>query len=226
MAHEKYKHGTEEDLRKDKDSIIRPFQTNIPSDLFLKNYLAANPMKSMYGFTLNRKRPGNFSLCFLANKNSSVQTWVGDGLVAICCLQIIVPCQPIRVTPEAYYLFEAAAVGVAELCDAFKVRHLHESQQRAAGQNGSKTPYGAGLGRTPARPLGAATPGHASVRHVGRTPNPYGAPAAMAGGAPPSFNQNAYSGYQTPRAPNMPPPPGGQPPAMPASSGWGQGPAW
>ena len=45
-------------------------------DLFLKNYLAANPMKSMYGFTLNRKRPGNFNLCFLANKNSTVQTWV------------------------------------------------------------------------------------------------------------------------------------------------------
>jgi hypothetical protein len=30
----------------------------------------------MYGFTLNRKRPGHFSLCFLANKNSTVQTWV------------------------------------------------------------------------------------------------------------------------------------------------------
>lgn len=30
--------------------------------------------------------------------------------------------QPIRVAPEAYYLFDAAAVGVPELCDAFKVR--------------------------------------------------------------------------------------------------------
>jgi transcription elongation factor SPT6 len=46
------------------------------ADLFLKNFLAANPAKSMYGFTLNRKRPGHFSLCFLANKNSTVQTWV------------------------------------------------------------------------------------------------------------------------------------------------------
>lgn len=27
-----------------------------------------------------------------------------------------------RVAPEAYYLFDAAAVGVPELCDAFKVR--------------------------------------------------------------------------------------------------------
>ena len=45
-------------------------------DLFLKNFLAANPAKSMYGFTLNRKRPGHFNLCFLANKNSIVQTWV------------------------------------------------------------------------------------------------------------------------------------------------------
>ena len=35
-----------------------------------------NPAKSMYGFALNRKRPGHFNLCFLANKNSYVQTWV------------------------------------------------------------------------------------------------------------------------------------------------------
>jgi hypothetical protein len=28
----------------------------------------------------------------------------------------------VRVTPEAYYLFDAAAGGVPELCDAFKVR--------------------------------------------------------------------------------------------------------
>ncbi|KAF9454548.1 transcription elongation factor SPT6 [Macrolepiota fuliginosa MF-IS2] len=87
MAHEKFKQGPEDELH-----------------LFLKNSLAANPAKSMYGFTLNRKRPGHFNLCFLANKNSTVQTW------------------PVRVAPEAYYLFDAAAVGVPELCDAFKVR--------------------------------------------------------------------------------------------------------
>jgi transcription elongation factor SPT6 len=28
------------------------------------------------------------------------------------------------VAPEAYYLFDAAAVGVPELCDAFKVRSV------------------------------------------------------------------------------------------------------
>ncbi|TFK42525.1 transcription elongation factor SPT6 [Crucibulum laeve] len=87
MAHEKFKHGPEDELH-----------------LSLKNFVAANPAKSMYGFTLNRKRPGHFNLCFLANKNSAVQTW------------------PVRVAPEAYYLFDAAAVGVPELCDAFKVR--------------------------------------------------------------------------------------------------------
>ncbi|TFK29990.1 transcription elongation factor SPT6 [Coprinopsis marcescibilis] len=197
MAHEKFKNGTEEELH-----------------LFLKNFLAANPTKSMYGFALNRKRPGHFILCFLANKNSNVQTW------------------PVRVTPEAYYLFDAAAVGVSELCDAFKVRHLHESQTRA--QNGGKTPYGAGLGRTPARPLGAATPGHASVRHIMQTPNPYG-PAA----APPQvpYGTSTYSGYQTPahRPHNAPLPPGQpsgvppRPPAMPihqSSSGWGKGGNW
>ena len=29
-----------------------------------------------------------------------------------------------RVTPEAYYLFDTAAAGVPELCDAFKVRYV------------------------------------------------------------------------------------------------------
>jgi transcription elongation factor SPT6 len=194
MNHEKFKPGSEDDLH-----------------LFLKNYLAANPAKSMYGFTLNRKKPGHFNLCFLANKNSSVQTW------------------PVRVAPEAYYLFDAAAVGVPELCDAFKVRHLHESQN-FANPAGGKTPFGAG-GRTPARP-GGTTPGHLSVRQMGRTPNPYGgttpapfsAPAVSSYGMPPS---TPY-GYQTPhRPPNYPPtrplaPPGAT--AVPqhnASSGWG-----
>jgi len=37
--------------------------------------------------------------------------------------------QPIRVTPEAYYLFDAAAVGVPELCDAFKVRYAWKNSR-------------------------------------------------------------------------------------------------
>ncbi|KIK57744.1 hypothetical protein GYMLUDRAFT_45913 [Collybiopsis luxurians FD-317 M1] len=175
MNHDRFKPGSEDELH-----------------IFLKNQLLANPAKSMYGFTLNRKRPGHFNLCFLANKDSTVQTW------------------PVRVAPEAYYLFEASAVGVPELCDAFKVRHLHESQNYA---NGSKTPYGAG-GRTPARPGGYATPGRASVRPThGRTPNPYGGatPAPNYGPAPTNFGappaQPPYAGYQTPRAgyPAQPP---------------------
>ncbi|KAH7913720.1 SH2 domain-containing protein [Hygrophoropsis aurantiaca] len=87
MAHEKFKHGSEDELH-----------------LFLKNFVAANPAKSIYGFTLNRKKPGHFNLCFLANKGSTVQTW------------------PVRVTPESYVLYDAAVAGVPELCDAFKVR--------------------------------------------------------------------------------------------------------
>ncbi|KAG6917973.1 hypothetical protein DXG01_017157 [Tephrocybe rancida] len=217
MAHEKFKHGSEDELH-----------------LFLKNFLAANPAKSMYGFTLNRKRPGHFNLCFLANKNSAVQTWAS----------------PVRVTPEAYYLFDAAAVGVPELCDAFKVRHLHESQNIASAAAGGKTPFGAGA-RTPARPqTGGATPGRMSVRQVGRTPNPYNgttpyhAPSAPnpiggpgpASGYPPS--QTPY-GYQTPShrpASFQPPPqlPAGMNPARAAmiqqktgTSGWGgNSPSW
>ncbi|THU88395.1 transcription elongation factor SPT6 [Dendrothele bispora CBS 962.96] len=184
MAHDRFKAGSEDELH-----------------LFLKNQLAANPAKSMYGFTLNRKRPGHFNLCFLANKQAAVQTW------------------PVRVTPEAYYLFDAAAVGVPELCDAFKVRHLHESQNFANAAAGGKTPFAGG--RTPARP-GHATPGRASVRQpIGRTPNPYGggtpAPGPHYGATPSNYSGQTPYGYQTPshRFPGPPPPSmSGQTPMM------------
>lgn len=75
MAHEKFKQGPEDELRRC-FVILYALVPNHIVDLFLKNSLAANPAKSMYGFTLNRKKPGHFNLCFLANKNSTVQTWV------------------------------------------------------------------------------------------------------------------------------------------------------
>lgn len=64
--------------------FAKHFLTGRSTDIFLKNYLTANPSKSMYGFTLNRKRPGHFNLCFLANKNSTVQTWVSFLSLRIC----------------------------------------------------------------------------------------------------------------------------------------------
>jgi transcription elongation factor SPT6 len=156
----------------------------------------------MYGFTLNRKRPGHFNLCFLASKNSIVQTW------------------PVRVAPEAFYLFDAAAVGVPELCDAFKVRHLHETQNMAV--SGGKTPYGAGMGRTPAR-TGGATPGHMSVRQPNRTPNPYGGGQTPFAGQmappfappPPHPHHGGYNGYQGQTPNHRPPYPNQQPPPPP-----------
>jgi len=205
MAHEKFKQGSEDELH-----------------LSLKNFVAANPAKSIYGFTLNRKKPGHFNLCFLANKNTTVQTW------------------PVRVTPESYCLFEAAVAGVPELCDAFKVRHLHQSQNLGAAGAGGKTPYGAGT-RTPARTPGHTTPGHLSVRQVpGRTPNPYGGqtPAVGFGGNAPASSfavpPSQPLGYQTPSAYSRPPiaqPPPHVPPGMNPqraamiqnSSGWGTG---
>lgn len=131
-------------------------------------------------------------------------------------------------TPEAYYLFDAAAVGVPELCDAFKVRHLHESQNLGAGAAGGKTPFGAG-GRTPARTPGHATPGRMSVRQLpGRTPNPYGgatpAPSTYPppGPTPASYGmppQTPY-GYQTPSAyPPRTPAYQPQPPAVALPAG-------
>ncbi|KAI0670362.1 transcription elongation factor Spt6 [Trametes maxima] len=191
MVHEKFKPGSEDDLH-----------------LFLRNFVAANPAKSAYGFTLNRKRPGHFNLCYLANKNSTVQTW------------------PVRVTPEAYYLFDTPAAGVPELCDAFKVRQKSMSLGGGLGApGGGKTPYSSRTpGRTPAP--GHTTPGHMSVRQVGRTPNPYGGasthPSAPAPGAfaPPGYGGasqygGAPSGFQTPSYGQPPPPSFGQPSAPP-----------
>jgi len=86
MAHEKFKHGSEDELRKMEVSSFWTYGINpdIP-DLFLKNFVAANPAKSIYGFTLNRRKPGHFNLCFLANKNSTIQTWVS----IVTCLYFI-----------------------------------------------------------------------------------------------------------------------------------------
>ncbi|TDL24763.1 transcription elongation factor Spt6 [Rickenella mellea] len=195
MAHEKFK--------KEDDEL----------HAHLTSLLAANPSKSIYGFSLNRKRPGHFNLSFLAKKGSPIQTW------------------PVRVSPEAYYLFDTPVSGVAELCDAFKMRHLHQSQN-LGGVAGNKTPYGAGRmtpARTPGhRTPGHATPGHMSVRQVPRTPNPYSgttpAPTAYPAATPVPFAQGAPwlgaplqgYGFQTPAA-YPPPPPGypAQPPNAP-----------
>lgn len=76
MMHEKFKPGTEDDLRAYDHRLTVASADDAPVDLFLRNFVAANPSKSAYGFTLNRKRPGHFNLCYLANKNSTVQTWV------------------------------------------------------------------------------------------------------------------------------------------------------
>ena len=85
MAHEKFKHGPEDELREWIFHLFPRQTLMVQVDLFLKNFVAANPSKSAYGFTLNRKRPGHFNLCFLANKNSTVQTWV--------CLIVMQPLQ-------------------------------------------------------------------------------------------------------------------------------------
>ena len=50
-------------------------------DKFLTSFVAANPTKSIYGFTLNRKKPGHFHLSFLPKKGSSIQTWVSLFIV-------------------------------------------------------------------------------------------------------------------------------------------------
>jgi len=58
MAHDNFKVGPEGELRN------RTFHRDIVSltlfqDLFLKNFVKADPSKSAYGFTLNCRKPGH-----------------------------------------------------------------------------------------------------------------------------------------------------------------------
>lgn len=125
MAHEKFKKDDDE-LRECKLNIENKTLILIYhfTDKFLTNFVSANPTKSIYGFALNRKKPGHFNLSFLAKKGSSIQTWVRSCNLFDPSqdLKLCIFFKPIRVAPEAYYLFDAAAAGVSELCDAFKVR--------------------------------------------------------------------------------------------------------
>lgn len=75
MAHEKYK-KTEDELRESMSNDLLNFLNIYLSDKFLTSFVAANPTKSIYGFTLNRRKPGHFHLSFLPKKGSSIQTWV------------------------------------------------------------------------------------------------------------------------------------------------------
>lgn len=129
-----------------------------------------------------------------------------------------------RVAPEAYYLFDTPATGVPELCNAFKVRHIHESKNVAGGAGG-KTAYG---GRTPARTPAAAlssmTPGRMSVRQPARTPNPYAQPPAIPartpnpyGAPPPTAASRTPNPYINPPPPNVP---SGMTPQYPPAAGF------
>ncbi|KZT42027.1 transcription elongation factor Spt6 [Sistotremastrum suecicum HHB10207 ss-3] len=182
MSHEKFRRGSDDEIHD-----------------YLRNFILANPNKSIYCFSLNRKKPGHFNLVFLANKNSPVQTW------------------PVRVTPEAYLLFDTGAPSVPELCDAFKYRHTHIQNSTALG-GGGKTPYTGS--RTPGYVTpGHRTPGRMSVRQPARTPNPHSAGPGSAAPAPygtaPTYPGTPYGAYgqNNPSLNGLPQRPAG-PPSM------------
>ncbi|KAI6094713.1 hypothetical protein F5141DRAFT_1014816, partial [Pisolithus sp. B1] len=72
------------------------------------------------------------------------------------------PSQPVHVTPESYCLSEAPIAGVPELCDIFKVRHLHQSQNLTNANVRGKPPYSAGA-HMPAWTPGHVVPGQTSI---------------------------------------------------------------
>lgn len=157
------------------------------SGAYLKNTLLAYPNRSMYGFCLNHLKPGYLSLLFLSKPTKDggeIQEWL------------------VRLLPGAYALNNAEVPGINELCNAFKAQYSSRlSEQGMGGKTpgiragrtpahalggktpggrtpalGGATPYGAGMGRTPAVGLGGATPYGAGVGRTpirpGMTPNP------------------------------------------------------
>lgn len=187
---------------------------------FLSNATMANPGKSQYGFSIDKKRPGVFTLGFKANRGAEVQRW------------------PVRVLPGRYKLNEAELPDVVSLCNAFKTQYT--TRLMTAARSGDKTPgsvlrsgYG---GTTPAimraggmAPMGARTPapyGHQPGIHSLATPNPYqtsrprpGPPPAFPGpppARPPMMNNAPTQGIHPDRLAQL----GHGQGHAPAPSGW------
>jgi len=91
MNHDKFKGRSQEELRASRrrrtppptpPPLAHPLLRLVPprpADSFLRNYTMANPGKSIYGFGLNRERPGYFDLAFLSKPTTEggvIQTWV------------------------------------------------------------------------------------------------------------------------------------------------------
>ncbi len=74
MAHEKFKKSDNE-LGMN-DPLPECNGTHSFAEKYLIDYVKMHPAKSIYGFSLNRKKPGHFNLSFLAKKGSTIQTWV------------------------------------------------------------------------------------------------------------------------------------------------------
>lgn len=62
----------------------------------------ANPDKSIYAFGINRKRPGEFLLTFIAQKGQPPKTWA------------------VKVVPGAFVLFDTEHPDITSLCNGFK----------------------------------------------------------------------------------------------------------
>lgn len=180
MSSEKYQ-GSEEDLHR-----------------YLTNFSLANPTRSQYGFAIDKKRPGVFTLGFKANREAPVQRW------------------PVRALPGRFKLNEAELPDVMSLCNAFKTQYTTRVL-RAGGRTPAAATPGAGLragGRTPATVRAGAGGGYTPMAmQTGATPNPYAARAA--GATPNPYAGRAYGGA----TPMMRPPAPGPPPARPPMPG-------
>ena len=127
MAHEKFKHGSEDELREFQFHTFFFFGLRLTLDgnrSLPEKLLGGEPRQKYVWLHTEQKATRAFQSLFLgeqelrrSNLGKNDTTYL---FFVMKRFNLIV--QPIRVTPEAYFLFEAAAVGVPELCDAFKVR--------------------------------------------------------------------------------------------------------
>ncbi|KAI6098441.1 hypothetical protein EDD16DRAFT_1498342, partial [Pisolithus croceorrhizus] len=107
------------------------------------------------------------------------------------------PSQPMCITTESYCLSKAPITGVLELCDIFKVRHLHQSQNLTNANVREKLPHSAGAH------MPAWTPGHVVPGQIWQTPLGYWTPSVYAHATPTATNGTAPTSYSSGHEPTM-----------------------
>lgn len=123
MAHERFKHGSEDELRESISTTILPRFASICITRYVpEESLGRESWEEHVWFHPQPQEAWSLQSLLLGQQELGRAKLGKAKIFSMFSISADFSYQPVRVAPEAYYLFEAAAVGVPELCDAFKVR--------------------------------------------------------------------------------------------------------